>query len=228
MLCKCCWTDWVSRQIHAHLTDKRKVKVSNIYVSLGNIFCSTLNFNGQPLFLAGVKNVEVMLERPGQIQTDDFVGCIHSVVVNGRHLNMTFPIESRGVSENCERVEDVCQSSAFTGSKCGLSGQCIDMWDSYMCRCDNVLAPNCNEAFTPFSFQLGAFIEFRPNEMFTRNQILHAIYAESDEGRIKREISTFSTKKSLMFSFRTIQPDAILMYAASGKDYTLVEVSTYQ
>ncbi|ODM97824.1 Cadherin-related tumor suppressor [Orchesella cincta] len=180
----------------------------------------TLNFNGQPLLVAGVKNVEVMLERPGQIQTDDFVGCIHSVVVNGRHLNMSSPMESRGVSENCQRVEDVCQSSGF--NKCGGTGQCIDAWDSYMCRCDNVLAPNCNDAFTAFSFQLGAFIEFRPSEMFTRSQILHAIYSESDEGRIKREIS--SSKKSLMFSFRTIQPDAILMYAASGKDYTLIEL----
>lgn len=175
-----------------------------------------------------------MLERPGQIQTDDFVGCIHSVAVNGRHLNMSSPIESRAVTENCQRIEDICQlgsqSSTFSShlsNKCGgaSSSECIDLWDSYMCRCgdDNVLTPNCNEAFTPFSFQLGAFIEFRPSEIYTRSQILHGIYSENDEGRIKREIGS-SSKKSLMFSFRTIQPDAVLMYAASGKDFTLIEV----
>lgn len=179
--------------------------------------------------MAGVKTVEVMLERPGQIQTDDFVGCIHGVVVNGRHLNMSSPLDSRAISENCQRVEDVCQSSPFpftaNGNKCGPTGECIDLWDNYMCRCDNVLAPNCNDAFTPFSFQLGAFIEFRPSEMYTRSQILHAIYSENDESRIKREV--WSARKSLMFSFRTIQPDAILLYAASGKDYTLLEVRDF-
>lgn len=43
------------------------------------------------------------MERPGQILSDDFVGCIHSVQINGRHLNLSKPIKSYGVEPACNR-----------------------------------------------------------------------------------------------------------------------------
>jgi protocadherin Fat 4 len=169
------------------------------------------------LLIGGVRDVESILERPGQIETDDFVGCIHSIVVNGRHLNLSTPLESRSISDQCQRVEDVCELSSY---KCGLQGQCIDLWDSHMCNCNGLIAPNCQESFTPYSFSLGSYVEFRAGDRYKRSQILHDVYSDYEGRRKRREIST----KSISLSFRTIQQDGIILFAASGKDYTLIEV----
>jgi len=173
------------------------------------------------VLIGGVRDVESILERPGQIQTDDFVGCIHSVVVNGRHLNMSTPLESRAISDQCQRVEDVCELSTYqVKNKCGYQGQCIDMWDSYICRCDGLISPNCHESFTPYSFSSGSYVEFRAGDKYKRSQLLHDVYSDYEHQRKRREISS----KSISLSFRTIQQDGIIFYAASGKDFTLIEV----
>ncbi|KAI5642703.1 cadherin domain-containing protein [Phthorimaea operculella] len=64
----------------------------------------TLNFNHEPLLIGGLHKADPVLERPGQIHSDDFVGCMHSISINGRQLNLSNPIRSRGVEPNCERT----------------------------------------------------------------------------------------------------------------------------
>jgi len=167
-----------------------------------------------------VQDVEAILERPGQIQSDDFVGCIHSVIVNGRHLNMSSPQNARAITDKCQRVHDLCESGS---SKCGSEGQCVDLWDSYTCKCDGMFAPNCNEAFSPFSFSNGAFVEYQIGERYRRSQLLHMVYSERDSGRERREISG----RKLAFNFRTVMQDSVLFYSASGKDYTMLEVCVF-
>jgi protocadherin Fat 4 len=177
----------------------------------------TLSFNSFPLLIGGVDNIETVLERPGQIQTDDFVGCVHSIAVNGRFLNLSTPLDSRGITEECQRVEGVCEASSY---KCG-SGQCVDLWDSHSCNCNGILATNCLEAFVPYSFSTGSYVEYRLGERYKRSQILLAGKHSSSESRQRRDISS----KSLSLSFRTIQTEGVLLYTASEQDYTLVEVS---
>lgn len=169
------------------------------------------------MLIGGVKDIESVLERPGQIQTDDFVGCIHSIAVNGRPLNMSTPFESRGISEECQREHNVCGYS----NKCG-GGQCIDLWDSNACNCNGIIASNCQEAFLPFSFSSGSYIEYKVGEKYKRSQILPTYHrVKSSQVRRNREIAT---SKSVALSFRTIQTDGVLFYAASDQDYTLIEV----
>ena len=55
--------------------------------------CRTLNFNNEPMYLGGVMTVDPLQERPGQVLADDFIGCIQTVSINGRPLNLTGPIQ---------------------------------------------------------------------------------------------------------------------------------------
>ena len=166
--------------------------------------------------LGGLQSVDPILQRPDQIHTDDFVGCVHSVVVNGRQLNLSASLDSRAISATCQRVNDICEGSS---NKCG-AGKCIDLWDSYTCECPNgVLAPNCGEAFQPYTFSVGSFVEYKVGEKYRRSQLLQGSLSRSHQRR-KREIRS----KSISFDFRTIHNEAVLLYSASDKDYTMIEV----
>lgn len=63
----------------------------------------TLNFNNSPLYIGGVNGPDALLERPGQVHSDDLVGCVHSVAIGGRALNLSSPIKARSVSNTCPR-----------------------------------------------------------------------------------------------------------------------------
>ena len=55
----------------------------------------TLNFNNEPLYIGGVMTVDPIQERPGQVHSDDFIGCMHGASINGRPLNLSAPIQVR-------------------------------------------------------------------------------------------------------------------------------------
>jgi len=171
------------------------------------------------VYVGGLKNVSVLLERPGQLHTDDFIGCIHSLEINGRASNITSPLESRGVSETCQHSPTICDPG---NHQCGAQGKCIDLWDTYTCRCPDITAPNCEEALAPYTLRSGAFLEFRPGERYNREQLLQSLYVNYREPKQGIDISA----KSISFSFRTMQANGVLLYAASNKDFTMLEVST--
>lgn len=81
-------------------------------------FYRTLNFNNQPLLIGGLDSPDPVLERPGQIHSDDFVGCVHSVSVNGRPLNLSHPIQAEGIQNKCTRSQS-CIKSPTSIDPCG-------------------------------------------------------------------------------------------------------------
>lgn len=111
-------------------------------------------------------NADPVLERPGQIHSDDLVGCVHSVSINGRTLNLTSPLSSRGVKSTCPRSESgPCSRPGpreRVNSVCGLSSnRCYDKWNAPACQCGGVIAPNCRAAFEPVSLSEGGYIEYK-------------------------------------------------------------------
>lgn len=123
----------------------------------------TLNFNNNPLLLGGLENADPVLERPGQVHSDDFVGCVHSVSINGRALNLTNPLASRNVKFTCIRSQrNPClRDEKDATSVCGMSVQCYDKWHQVMCQCGSLMAPNCHGALQPVMLSEGGFIEFK-------------------------------------------------------------------
>ncbi|KYN09067.1 Cadherin-related tumor suppressor [Trachymyrmex cornetzi] len=195
----------------------------------------TLNFNNNPLLLGGLENADPVLERPGQVHSDDFVGCIHSVSINGRTLNLTNPLASRGVKSTCVRSQrNPClKDEKDAASVCDVDAQCHDKWHQVMCQCGSLRAPNCHGALEPITLSEGGFIQFKISEKHRRMQLLEYLYGGSTiwhVNRVKRgliEDTSFITNpslKTISLMFKTVRPDGILIYAATNKHFTSVEL----
>lgn len=113
--------------------------------------------------MGGLENADPVLERPGQVHSDDFVGCIHSVSINGRGLNLTNPLISRDVKSTCVRSQkNPClKDEKDIISICDTDTQCYDKWHQVTCQCGILVAPNCHDALEPVTLSEGGFIEFK-------------------------------------------------------------------
>lgn len=105
------------------------------------IFFRTLNFSGNLMFVGGISSVDPLLERPGQISTSDFVGCMRGLSVNGRQIDMSAPLKSAFVTSTCSRKESPC-----TAATCGEGGTCVNNWFTMSCLCNSeIVATSCIE-----------------------------------------------------------------------------------
>lgn len=193
------------------------------------MFFRTLNFNGNNLLVGGVTSADPLLERPGQVHSDDFVGCMHSVTINGNGLNLSSPISSKAVDPFCNRQGQQCaQPSAL----CGEGSTCLDRWTGVMCKCEenDILSPNCFQAFKPVSLGEGAFLEYKITEKHRRMHLLESIYKGTTVwqqlSREKRNAFTPTPIKELSLMFRTMKSNSTIFVAASNSDYTLIKVRT--
>ncbi|KAG5675437.1 hypothetical protein PVAND_005341 [Polypedilum vanderplanki] len=205
----------------------------------------TLNFNKHPLLIGGLSSADPILERPGQIHSDDLIGCVHSVSVNGRALNLSNPIKATGVTSTCNRNNNggPCSQGHPDDpalSLCGAFDGCMDRWHTAMCKCGgDLLSPDCYTSIDPISLVDGGFIEYKISEKHKRMQLLENIYSgmtnwNLDLGRQKRfsiktdNISSLAQvddpPKSMSVKFRTVKSDGLLIYAATNKHYTSIEL----
>lgn len=205
----------------------------------------TLNFNKQSLLVGGLASADPVLERPGQVHSDDLVGCVHSLSINGRALNLSNPIRSRGIQSTCNRNTNggpCSQGNADdpTLSLCGTFGGCMDRWHTAMCKCGgNLLSPDCYNSLDSITMGDGGFIEFKISEKHRRMQLLDNLYSGStvwnyEIVRARRfttdlDNSTSMTlsedpPKALSLLFRTHRTEGILFYSATNKHYTSVEL----
>jgi protocadherin Fat 4 len=183
------------------------------------------------MLLGGLASAEPLLERLGQLQADDFVGCIHSVAVNGRPLNLSSPLNSRGVENTCSRARGFCGATLERGDLCGGLGECLARWPSpAMCRCPGgILAPNCDTALAAVNLADGSFLEARISEQHRRMQLLDALYAGTTAWRAQEDIlgpslASAAASKRLAISFRTVHRNGLLLLAATNNDFTSLEV----
>lgn len=75
------------------------------------------------LSVGGVRSIEPVLHRRGQVTTHDFVGCIMELAVNGRPLEPSQALASRGILDRsapplCPHLSIV---SNVHGSRCETS-----------------------------------------------------------------------------------------------------------
>ncbi|CAH1174192.1 unnamed protein product [Phaedon cochleariae] len=192
----------------------------------------TLNFNNQPLLIGGLLSADPILERPGQVHSDDLVGCVHSVWVNGRQLNLSQPLASEGVEHKCIQSS---QCSKPSSDPCLGYGKCIDRWNYVSCTCGgDLISPNCHTALQPISVSAGSYVEFVISKKHRRMQLLDNMYRGSTLWGHHRTIrntvsssqdsSNDATDKSVSILFRTVQQNGIILYATSNNYYTSIEL----
>lgn len=199
-----------------------------------------MNFNKHPLFIGGLSSADPVLERPGQLHSDDLIGCVHSVSINGRALNLSNPIKSKGILSTCNRKAGACSQTLPqdpTLTRCGTFSDCSDRFHYSMCRCGGDLqSPDCYNSLDPISLGDGGFVEFIISEKHRRMQLLENFYFSPDawsndlSRRNKRSeleatnVTMAEFPKSLSMLFRTLRPNGLIFYAATNKHYTAVEL----
>lgn len=193
------------------------------------------------MFIGGLSSADPVLERPGQLHSDDLVGCMHSVSVNGRALNLSSPIKSKGILSTCNPKGGACTQALPrdpTLTRCGTFSDCSDRFYYSLCRCGgNLLSIDCYNSLDPISLADGGFVEFIISEKHRRLQLLDKFYFGSDywsnddfNRRNKRSdidnnnTITVDIPKSLSMLFRTIRPNGLILYAATNKHYTSIEL----
>ncbi|XP_078600673.1 protocadherin Fat 4-like [Branchiostoma floridae x Branchiostoma japonicum] len=174
---------------------------------------SGLDLSGLPMMLGGVQTIDAILVRPGQVSSNDFVGCIREVTINGVPLNLAGPLSSRGISDRCPRaVSDVCSPDP-----CKNGAACQDKWSSHQCQCSDIyVGDNCEKRRVPFSFGGSSFVEFQIKESYVR-QLQLGNQVSSRRRRANQDTS-------LSLKFRTRENSGLLLYAGGSSRYTVLEV----
>nr|XP_006812462.1 PREDICTED: protocadherin Fat 4-like [Saccoglossus kowalevskii] len=172
-----------------------------------------LDLQGVPLNIGGIKTIDSITERPGQVSTYDFVGCMRDVYVDGIFLDLAEPLDSSDVSHQCPREEDMCESNP-----CQNGGTCIDEWWKYRCSCkDGFMGHHCEEEMSSFTFGDGSYIKYTIKNSFRRQKLL--------EGELKRKKRS-TDPQTASLSFRTRHEDGLLFYMVDTEvdRYTILEV----
>lgn len=74
--------------------------------------CRILDVQPNRLLVGGVKSIEPVLHRRGQVATHDFVGCIMEFAVNGRPLEPSQALASRGILDRS--AQPCCPPTFYT------------------------------------------------------------------------------------------------------------------
>lgn len=224
------------------------LKYVSTYFILMKLFfffsCRTLNFNNHPLYIGGLKSIDPLLESPGQVKSDDFVGCVHSVTINGRSLNLSNALSSHNVQPECNRGSNPCNGNLETNTiqseQCGI-GQCIDLWSRVGCTCDGLYSPDCLNSLEPVTLSEGGFVEFTISDKHRRMHLLDFVYKGAsywtlpayerskryslpDISKASGNSVASSPGKSIGLTFRSNRKHGLLLYVATNKDFTSIEV----
>uniref|UniRef100_A0A3B1K3V8 Si:dkey-1m11.6 n=1 Tax=Astyanax mexicanus TaxID=7994 RepID=A0A3B1K3V8_ASTMX len=190
----------------------------------------TLDIRTHNLTVGGVKTIDVILLRSGQVRTHDFVGCMRNMKVNNVLLDAFSALTSNKILE-CPRA-GVAPCSV---SKCLNGGVCQDLWSDHYCQCaENFTGFNCSyiSEDNALFFTDGAYIEFFVKESYIRNQLLQAFLDGRDgatHGLISFEIKFRTLKQNSILILFWSRTASLKLEISEGKPvYILTNVSSGQ
>ncbi|KAK8767142.1 hypothetical protein V5799_006076 [Amblyomma americanum] len=147
-----------------------------------------------------------------EVSADDFVGCMHSVAVDGHPLALDAPLRAQYTTVACGRRGDPCAGGCKGGT------QCHDLWFTSRCTCSGgrLLAHDCNEALEPYSLGSGSYLELVPQEKHRRAALLlqHS----------RRGARSTANSKTMAFRIRTRADSGLLLQVATERDYTRLQL----
>uniref|UniRef100_A0A9J8BR92 FAT atypical cadherin 4 n=1 Tax=Cyprinus carpio carpio TaxID=630221 RepID=A0A9J8BR92_CYPCA len=188
------------------------------YCAVSNVAVHTdwiLDVQPNRLSVGGVRSIEALLHRRGQVATHDFVGCIMEFAVNGRPLEPSQALSSHGILDRCPRLEGVC-----VAEPCRHGGTCLDMWSWQQCQCtEGFTGPTCEKyitADTALSLDGSGRLDYGLSQTRKRDVLLAR--ALQDPGRPVPEYS------SLELKFRTRSGSGTLLHAQESSNYTTVRL----
>uniref|UniRef100_A0A3Q3MB37 Protocadherin Fat 4 n=1 Tax=Mastacembelus armatus TaxID=205130 RepID=A0A3Q3MB37_9TELE len=188
------------------------------YCAVSNVAVHTdwiLDVQPNRLSVGGVRSIEPILHRRGQVATHDFVGCIMEFAVNGRPLEPSQALASRGILDRCPRLEGAC-----TASPCRHGGTCLDHWSWQQCQCvDGFTGRFCEKymtADTALSLdgtgRLDYSLKQGPKRDILVRQLLQGVTSDP------------ASPSTLEVKFRTRSKSGTLLHVQESSNYTTVKL----
>ncbi|CAB1337314.1 unnamed protein product [Coregonus sp. 'balchen'] len=170
---------------------------------------------GQPALGGGVRSIEPVLHRRGQVATHDFVGCIMEFAVNGRPLEPSQALASHGILDRCPRLEGAC-----TANPCRHGGTCIDYWSWQQCKCmEGFTGKYCEKyitADTALSLDGTGRLDYAMRQSPKRDVLLRQ--------SLMGLTSDLSGPSSLEIKFRTRSKSGTLLHVQESSNYTTIKL----
>ncbi|CAL9706524.1 unnamed protein product [Knipowitschia caucasica] len=188
------------------------------YCAVSNVAVHTdwiLDVGPNRLSVGGVRSVDSILHRRGQVAAHDFVGCIMEFAVNGRPLEPSQALASRGILDRCPRLEGAC-----TANPCRHGGTCLDHWSWQQCQCvDGFTGKFCEKYMTPdtaLALDGTGRLDYSLKQGPKRDVLLRrALQGPSSEPRVP---------SSLELKFRTRSKSGTLLHVQESSNYTTVKL----
>ncbi|XP_068596746.1 protocadherin Fat 4 [Brachionichthys hirsutus] len=188
------------------------------FCSVSNVAVHTdwiLDVQPNRLSVGGVRSIESVLHRRGQVATHDFVGCIMEFAVNGRPLEPGQALASRGILDRCPRLEGAC-----TASPCRHGGTCLDRWSWQQCQCvDGFTGKFCEKyvtADTALSLDGTGRLDYSLKQGPKRDVLLRRL--------LQGVTSDPAGPSSLEVKFRTRSKSGTLLHVQESSNYTTVKL----
>ena len=174
----------------------------------------TLNFGrNHTMFFGGIDSILPIKKRPDQVKSDDFVGCVKSLAINGQLMNLkTSFISSQGILPSCPILGSLCAAHDCS------DGQCREESWLPVCQCPGgVDSQDCGRSIQPINLGPNATVLFEISEKHQRRQFFASRSAD------KRSSSNKNNEVS--FSFRTEELNGQVFSALETADsYTKVYI----
>ncbi|XP_059821083.1 protocadherin Fat 4 [Hypanus sabinus] len=177
----------------------------------------TLEVQPNRLTIGGIRSIEPILQRKGQVITHDFVGCVMEFAVNGRPLEPSQALASHGILDRCLRIEGVCLNSP-----CQHESPCVDHWSWQQCNCKHGYTGKYCEKLVNVDTALSLNGRGRLDYMINQNKKRDYLLTQS----LKHQPLEPVTPSSLDIKFRTRSKNGILIHVQESSNYTTVKVKS--
>ncbi|XP_030621866.1 protocadherin Fat 4 [Chanos chanos] len=188
------------------------------YCAVSNVAVHTdwiLDVQPNRLSVGGVRSIEPLLHRRGQVATHDFVGCIMEFAVNGRPLEPSQALASHGILDRCPRQEGAC-----TANPCRHGGTCVDHWSWQQCQCvDGFTGKHCEKyitADTALSLDGSGRLDYSLSQSRKRDILLQQNLMEPS--------TAMPSVSSLEVKFRTRSKSGTLLHVQESSNYTTLRI----
>ncbi|CAH6789163.1 Fat4 [Phodopus roborovskii] len=188
------------------------------YCTVSNVAASddwTLDVQPNRVTVGGIRSLEPILQRRGQVESHDFVGCVMEFAVNGRPLEPSQSLAAQGILDQCPRLEGTCARNP-----CQHGGTCVDFWSWQQCQCtEGLTGKYCEKSVTPdtaLSLEGKGRLDYHMSQSQKREYLLTQSIRDV-------MLEPFGVN-SLEVKFRTRSENGILIHIQESSNYTTVKI----
>ncbi|XP_019377369.1 PREDICTED: protocadherin Fat 4, partial [Gavialis gangeticus] len=190
------------------------------YCTVSNVAVATdwtLDVQPNRVTVGGIRSLEPILQRRGQVESHDFVGCIMEFAVNGRPLEPSQALAAHGILDQCPRLEGACSISP-----CQHGGTCVDHWSWQQCHCkEGLTGKHCEKymtADTALSLEGKGRLDYHMSQNKKREYLMR--HGTRDNILEPPNVNRLEVK------FRTRSENGILIHVQESSNYTTVKIKS--